>query len=255
MTVERTTEYEERYWIHPTTSNRCGLEISYDIVKGTFPDIGQTILKCVDARGCIDNCSLPQVVTFFAQEEEVAKLDCVSNTCCGDTTHQLTALDVIDRRTLAEIKSKQPCMGSQFIVEAAPYFKSVNGTTAYLKFVIFLLIALLSAFVIITAPLANSAPVAIAMSVCAVFLAVLMLVILGFWRFKCSCGTVKREKIVELVGIQDNAKYADIYAVWNGCNRTERLPYEIICYREIDQTQLMTLTSTAIRAKYTMYIK
>jgi len=254
MIVERTTEYEERYWVRPTISNNCGLEINYDIIKGTFPDIGQTILNCIDTRGCITNSSLPQVVTFFAQEQEVARLDYVPNKCCGDTIHQLTIPDVIDRKTLAEIKSKEPCMGRQFIVEAIPYFKSINGTTAYLKFVIFLLAGLLLASSITIAGAANLPAAVIPMSVCIILLAMLMFVILCFWRFKCSYRTVKREKIVELVGIQDNAKYADIYAVWNECSRAGRLPYEIICYREIDQTQLMILISIAIRAKYAMYI-
>ena len=253
--VTGTTEYEERYWARSTISNDCGLEVSYDIIKGTFPEMGQTILNCTDTRGLINTHPLPQVITFFAQGQEIAKLDYVSSDCCGDAIHRLTAPDVIGRRTLAEIKSKEPWMGKQFVVEGMPYFKSINGVTGYLKFVFLLLAGFLFVSSTTITLGVHSTVVLITMSACTILLTILMFVILCFWRFKCSYGTVKREKIVELVGIQDNAKYADIYAVWNECNRAGRLPYEIICYRQIDQTQLMILISTAIRAKYAMYFK
>eukprot|EP00826_Nyctotherus_ovalis_P003201 TRINITY_DN10646_c0_g4_i2.p1 TRINITY_DN10646_c0_g4~~TRINITY_DN10646_c0_g4_i2.p1 ORF type:complete len:126 (+),score=28.32 TRINITY_DN10646_c0_g4_i2:25-378(+) len=83
-------------------------------------------------------------------------------------------------------------------------------------------------------------------------LLVVFIIFALFWVFKCSSGKVRKDRLIELIGFSDDMKYADIYFAWNTCCDSSKT-FEIICYREIDQNQLMLLVTAAIRGHYSIY--
>jgi len=64
-------------------------------------------------------------------------------------------------------------------------------------------------------------------------------------RFLCKKG--KRELLLELVGIDDENPYATINLKWPSI-LIERRSCEIICHRDIDLKQLLTLVLVSVRS-------
>eukprot|EP00826_Nyctotherus_ovalis_P027917 TRINITY_DN2189_c0_g3_i1.p1 TRINITY_DN2189_c0_g3~~TRINITY_DN2189_c0_g3_i1.p1 ORF type:complete len:262 (+),score=35.18 TRINITY_DN2189_c0_g3_i1:88-873(+) len=253
LVTETTTRYEQRYWIQHVNCSSCGIENNYKVYKGDFPNDTNSVLDCAETRPCANYSPLPETLKFFAGGSELAKFKCNPQTnLCGEKIHRLTVPDVLGDRLLASVKSTAPFMCKQLSITASPYFRSITGFQSYSKLIIICLLILtfiLPMMIIFTATNIKLTLVIVAlMLVCMTGLGVVIVRMFC----KCSTGVVKRERLLELVGIADNDKYADIYFMWNKLCST-LLFFEIVCYREIDQIQLMVLTSVAIRSKYAIY--
>lgn len=251
ITTETRFEFEQRYWLRGT---KCGLTDSsqvYEVYKGGFPDAGELVFTCVETNQCCLSRSTPQILEFSSEGTCRGRIvAAIDKSCTGEAVHSLVSPDG-GNCSLAELKSTPACFGRRLSV-STPFFRSTQAPTGYGRIIFsaltkFFLLAYLIAFTIFIHTsyrwyilIAFFA----AMAVLAMFAAV--------WEFRFSCGRVKREKLVELVGLCDEKLFADVYFVWNSCCNPGHT-FEIVCYQEIDQNQLMLLVATAIAGRYSVY--
>lgn len=139
--------------------------------------------------------------------------------------------------------------GKEISMVANPYFRSVKGYSMpcrALCWIPFAVVAL--AFILIIVLGATRNFVGCITAVVTFILSFILLMVFCCWHScKLCCREVKREEMFQLVGANDNAKYADIFRAW-GNGVCTSISTEIVCYRELDAAQLITLMAAAMEA-------
>eukprot|EP00826_Nyctotherus_ovalis_P027913 TRINITY_DN2189_c0_g1_i5.p1 TRINITY_DN2189_c0_g1~~TRINITY_DN2189_c0_g1_i5.p1 ORF type:complete len:242 (+),score=28.70 TRINITY_DN2189_c0_g1_i5:88-813(+) len=212
LVTETTTRYEQRYWIQHVNCSNCGLDNNYKVYKGEFPNDTSIVLDCAEAHPCLATASLPETLKFFAEGSPVGKFQCSPQASwCGQTTHRLTTPDIIGDRLLADVKSVAPFIAKQLSITASPYFKSIAGVKSYSKLIIIVLLVSIITFPILIMLSMRMINLMLVFNALMLICMVVLVVVIVKMLCKCITGSVKREKLLELVGIADNNKYADIY--------------------------------------------
>lgn len=255
MTVEialishATTDIEQKYSIRSIRSAGCNKR-NYELYKGDALTPGTVILSFTKTTKACSSASSPQLLEFFDNCSPVAKLESLSKAAlCSNSIHKLTSPD---GKELAEMQSTGALMCNQISVEMNPYFRSINGSTAYCKVISFVLLVVISACISAYAVLVATRTVSLIGIWTYVLCGLAGLVSIGMIIWCINIKRPKKEILLELVGYNDGIKYADVYLVWNSCCKVNE-EVEIICYKEMNQLELIGLVSASIRSTGEIY--
>eukprot|EP00826_Nyctotherus_ovalis_P037251 TRINITY_DN3385_c0_g1_i8.p1 TRINITY_DN3385_c0_g1~~TRINITY_DN3385_c0_g1_i8.p1 ORF type:complete len:391 (+),score=66.95 TRINITY_DN3385_c0_g1_i8:117-1175(+) len=148
---------------------------------------------------------------------------------------------------LSDIDVTSAWSSKEISVVANPYFRSAKGYSMPCRRLCWVpLAAALLAFVLtIVFGATKRIPACIVAASSFILFFILLMVFCCWHTCKLCCREVKREEILQLVDISDNTKYADIFRAWGKSVCTDT-SLEIVCYRELDAVQLITLMATAM---------
>lgn len=150
-----------------------------------------------------------------------------------------------DGEVIAKINVKTSGCSKALSVVADPYFKSVKAYPNPCTCMIWT-----SGMICLISLILTLAFAVLKMKTAIVSAGLLFFLSLIIANIAISCHPCKlksRDRVFQLVGIEDNEKYADICLVWRTCS--EFMSTEIICYRDIDLPQLLALIEVAVEVE------
>jgi len=264
----------QQYWID---SRSIGRKIYYTVYKGSFPNEERKVMTFSGNRE----------LSFYIDETKIAEGKNQSRSCLFlNKDYKLYATESFDnvslRRYDSVVSHNRHLMQSEKVKEmdlisditvkssfcketvviANPYFKSVKSYNNCCELLVqrmsglmalMLLMFSLLTFLVVLLFYINPNSIDYLHMIVRIFLIILcscsMIFILALMylllQFLCKGG--KREVLLELVGIGDESPYATINFKWEStCGQNK--PREIICHRDIDLKQLLTLVVVSVHS-------
>jgi len=264
----------QQYWIKDKENKK-----DYVVYKGSFPNKERKVMTCSREKKfaynkwsfCIDGTKIA--------EKEVQECPCLrlSNdrklyaTKSFDNVSLRRYDSVVSHNTdlmqLENVKEmdliSDITMESSFceekVVVANPYFKSVKSYKDYAMFLVkiasILMLLIMCSLLFLGLYVAyadiryvdSSSKIVVIPTIISSFCAILFVLPVIYVGFRYLCKGEKREVLLELVGIDDESPYATVSFKWES-SCLESKPYEIICHRDIDLKQLLTLVAVSVRS-------
>jgi len=243
-----------QFWAHQLNLGGCGEQIDFNIYKGTAGEITENpIMNCSERNDCFVTNPLPMHLHFFKNGDEIGRADYIAKSgCCGEVVHRLLVPDVTEERRIAEIISTPVIGTKKLTVNAMPFFKSVDGYSATIKTVIYFLLGICVLATLSSNLFINNLVMFFTIEGCGLFGLLIVITILLCWRLQPSPGGKKRMMLYKLVS-PNGQKFADIYSVSMNCCCNTCFIFEFDCYEDINDYQLMTLVTVAIRSGYAIF--
>jgi len=267
----------QQYWIKDTRMNGY-----YAVYKGSFPNKERRVMICsskvnptyTELSFCIDETKIAEgksqdSLLLHSRSNKDYKLyatesfDNVSlrryDSMVSHSTDLMKSENIKEMDPISDITFKSSSFWREKVVVANPYFKSVKSYKDYCILLLFIMgmsLALIGVLLVCVGFLGSLTDLGSTDSFNEIIrtslrsfghYCILCFLVGMYINFRYLCKGGKTEMFLELVGIDDESPYATVNFKWES-RCLESKPYEIICHRDIDLKQLLTLVAVSVNS-------